>query len=69
MKYVKEKQYCVRLNLDRPAQNRLCRFIEGRNRKEYPYLPDYLLAACEALETIENIQAVHDNSAKSEESM
>ncbi len=62
MKYVKETQYCVRLNLDRPAQKKLCRFIEDRNRKEYPYLPDYLLAACEILEANRKNQAVNDNS-------
>ena len=69
MNYVKEKQYCVRLNLDRPAQKKLYWFIEGRNRKKYPYLPDYLLAACEALEANGKEAAVHDNSANFEESM
>lgn len=69
MNYVKEKQYCVRLNLDRPEQKKLCLFIEGRNRKKYPYLPDYLLAACEALEINGKEPAVHNYSANFEKSM
>ena len=50
MRYTKERQYCLRLNLARPEQEKLCRFIEERDREKYPYLPGYLLAACEELE-------------------
>ena len=67
MNYVKEKQYCVRLNLSRPEQEKLCRFIENRNRKKYQFLPDYLLAACEALEENGMGSAVHDGLEESME--
>lgn len=51
----------------RPEQEKLCRFIENRNRKKYPFLPDYLLAACEALEENEMGSAVHDGLEESME--
>lgn len=50
LKYSKEKQYCFRLNLSRPEHERLCSFIEYRNKEKYPFLASYLLAACESLE-------------------
>ena len=50
MKYNKERQYCFRLNLSRPEHEKLCCFIEYRDRERFPYLASYLLAACEALE-------------------
>ena len=50
MNYIRERQFCFRLNLARPEHEELCIYLENRDRKKYPYLASYLLAACQALE-------------------
>ena len=50
MRYSKERQYCFRLYLSRPEHEKLCCYIEYRDKERFPYLASYLLAACEALE-------------------
>ncbi len=50
MNYIRERQFCVRLNLARPEHEELCLYIENRDRRKYPYLAAYLLAACQILE-------------------
>ena len=50
MNYIRERQFCFRLNLARPEHEELCLYLENRDRRKYPYLASYLLAACQALE-------------------
>ena len=50
MNYIKERQFCFRLNLSRPDHEELCGYIDHRDRKKYPFLACYLLEACRMLE-------------------
>ena len=65
MKYNKERQYCFRLNLSRPEHEKLCGYIEYRDKVRFPYLASYLLAACEALERKETTIPVSNLSKDS----
>ena len=62
MNYIRERQFCFRLNLARPEHEELCIYLENRDRKKYPYLASYLLAACQALEKREQRLPVCDDS-------
>ena len=50
MNYIKERQFCFRLNIARPDHEELCGYIDHRDRKKYPFLACYLLEACRTLE-------------------